>query len=195
VSAVYGHWWSKESIRSTSTIRLRNPVKLGDVSESELRQETCCSEWVAKTWRYFASRVRERVCWVVPLAVDSEVRSLRLLRLTGGSGRISMAVAMEALVIVEVDVAMAALTCASGRLNWCLRGRTGSPSQLSKSSGSGVVEAVMDSSQGMTHGSGDCVDGSSYLANSSGRKKRDNRRSMAAVRLALLGEDGEGFFC
>jgi hypothetical protein len=37
----------------------------------------------------------------------------------------------------------------------------------------------------MTHGSGDCVNGSSYLAISSGRKSSDGKRAMARVWLPL----------
>jgi hypothetical protein len=110
---------------------LRNPLKLGELSESELRHEVRRSEWVAKTWRYFVSRGGLRVFWIVPLVVPLVV-PLGLgwlacapvpLRLTGCGG-ISMAVAMVGLVIVEVDVAMAAERGLCGSIRAFRRGRS-----------------------------------------------------------------------
>jgi hypothetical protein len=55
-------------------MRLRNPTKLGDDSESWLRHDVRVSECVAKTWRYFVSLMRWMVlpfAWPLPLALGS----------------------------------------------------------------------------------------------------------------------------
>jgi hypothetical protein len=87
-------------------MRLRNPLKLGDDSASWLRHDVRCRECVAKTWRYFVSLIRE--VRVVPLVLCSLVC---FLPWTGSFGDMSTTVAMEVLVNVEVDVAMAAIAC------------------------------------------------------------------------------------
>jgi hypothetical protein len=85
-------------------MRFRKPTKLGVVSESWLRQDSLCWACVAKTWRYFVSRVR----FVVPLALGTLV-TLDFLRWRSDSRGKSTAVAMEFSVMVEVDVTMTAL--------------------------------------------------------------------------------------
>jgi hypothetical protein len=107
---------------------LRNPFQLGELSESELRHEVRCSEWVAKTWRYFVSRGGLPVCWTAlvplePLVVGWLGWAAVPLRLTGRRG-ISIAVAMAGLVIVEVDVAMAGLRWLCGSIRAFRRGRS-----------------------------------------------------------------------
>jgi hypothetical protein len=100
-----------ECLRRTSTIRLRKPTKLGDLSESWLRHDVRWSECVAKTWRYFVSRMRWVVVPLVLCLVPLVSGSLGCRRCREECGRISMAVAMDWSVIVdvEVDVAMAAV--------------------------------------------------------------------------------------
>jgi hypothetical protein len=133
-----------ECLRSTSTMRLRKPTKLGELSEPWLRHEVRWSECVAKTWRYFVSRMR---CVVLPLALPLlpfVLDSLGWRRCSAESGRISMAVAIDWSVIVdvEVDVAMAAVTRSSVQ-------ERGYPQFLEE-----VGVSRRGSEELMTHGSG-----------------------------------------
>jgi hypothetical protein len=130
-------------------MRLRNPTKLGDDSESWLRHDFRVSECVAKTWRYFVSLMR---CVVLPLPLPLPLPlalgSLGFLR-----WRISMGEAIElsVMVAVDVDVAMIAVVWSSlGRGRGFLLRGLGVGNFLRSWSGS-----RRGSEELMTHGSGD----------------------------------------
>jgi hypothetical protein len=94
-------WVGEGYVLSTRTIRFRKPTKLGLSSASWLRHELCSSECVAKTCRYFVSRMR----WAVLLTLGSLVFSLYLLRrLATGT---SVLVCMSVLVWMAVSTMVA----------------------------------------------------------------------------------------
>lgn len=91
---VEGAGAEQTNILSTRIMRFRKPTKLGCSSASWLRHEVRANEWVAKTWRYFVSRVR----WTDVFTFCWGVLPRYIVEREGSGASMAVAVAMSVMV-------------------------------------------------------------------------------------------------